>query len=306
MQKLYLCKTILIMLVKKIENKIFELFIGEETKNKIEKTILFISIIGFVIHLLLIYLYKSNLLNVVDHYNLLNNPISAIYTPFSFILVYEIYQLVYYLPRSISTYISKQYEIITLIIIRRIFKDISNLDLNQNILTNDININLFIDLLASLILFFLIYLFRISSKKSEFIVSDSLKLLKFIKIKKWISTILIPLIFIVASFHLIMWCIDFINVKNYSNLESVNNIFFDELFQILILVDVFLLLFSFFNSDMFHNIMRNSGFIISTILIRVSFMTEGLNNVILIVISVLFGLFIQLIYNECNKRKLFT
>ncbi|MAO33203.1 MAG: hypothetical protein CMD03_00400, partial [Flavobacteriales bacterium] len=73
--------------------------------------------------------------------------------------------------------------------------------------------------------------------------------------------------------------------------------FVSRFLKILILVDVFLLLFSFFNSDMFHNIMRNSGFIISTILIRVSFMTEGLNNVILIVISVLFGLFIQLIYN---------
>ena len=293
------------MMLKKIENKIFELFIGEATKNKIEKTILFVSIIGFIIHLLLIYLYKSNLLNIVDHYNLLNNPISAIYTPFSFILIYEIYQLIYYLPRSISTYISKQYEIITLIIIRRIFKDISNLDLNKNILTNDININLFIDLFAALVLFFLIYLFRINSKKSLSVVSDKLKLSKFIQIKKWISTILVPLIVIIASIHLVQWCMDFIKVKDYSNLESINNIFFDELFQILILVDVFLLLFSFFNSDMFHNIMRNSGFIISTILIRVSFMTEGLNNVVLIIISVLFGLFIQLIYNECNKRKLF-
>ena len=148
-----------------MENKFFNLFIGETTKNKIEKLILYISLIGFVIHLILIYLYKSKLLIIQDYYNLLNSPISAIYTPFSFILIYEIYQLIYYLPRSISTYISKQYEIITLIIIRRIFKDISNLDLTKNIVTNSLNENLFIDLIASLILFFLIYLFRISSKK---------------------------------------------------------------------------------------------------------------------------------------------
>ena len=288
-----------------MENKFFNLFIGETTKNKIEKLILYISLIGFVIHLILIYLYKSKLLIIQDHYNLLNSPISAIYTPFSFILIYEIYQLIYYLPRSISTYISKQYEIITLIIIRRIFKDISNLDLTKNIITNSLNENLFIDLIASLILFFLIYLFRISSKKNLSKISDNLKLLKFIKLKKWISTILIPLIFVIATIHLFNWCKDFIYINDPSKLEPINNIFFDELFQILILVDVFLLLFSFFNSDMFHNIMRNSGFIISTILIRVSFMTEGLNNVILIIISVLFGLFIQLIYNECDKRKLF-
>ena len=34
-------------------------------------------------------------------------------------------------------------------------------------------------------------------------------------------------------------------------------------------------------------------------------MTEGLNNVVLIILSVPFGLTIQLIYNECEKRKLF-
>ena len=294
------------MSTNSLENKIFDFFIGEKTKDKIEKIILYISLIGFIIHLLLIYLYKSNLIIIKDDYQLLDNPISAIYTPFSFILIYEIYQLIYYLPRSISTYISKQYEIITLIIVRRIFKDVSNLNLDQNILTNSLNTNLFIDLLASLILFFLIYLFRVNSKKQLNKTSDNKNLLKFIKIKKWLSTILVPLITILDSIHLFAWTKDYIYIQGISNLKSVNNIFFDELFQTLILVDVFLLLFSFFNSDMFHNIMRNSGFIISTILIRVSFMTEGINNVILIIISVLFGLFIQLIYNLCNKEKLFS
>jgi len=286
------------------ENKIFDFFIGEKTKNKIEKSILYISIIGFLIHLLLIYLYKSNLINIEDHYNLLNNPISAIYTPFSFILIYEIYLLIYYLPRSISTYISKQYEIITLIIIRRIFKDISNINIDENILTTGFNNYLFIDLIASLILFFLIYLFRLSTKKELGNVSNNSNLFKFIRIKKWLSTVLIPLIFFLAITHFYTWS-SYVYNNDVINLKSLNTIFFDELFQTLILVDVFLLLFSFFNSDMFHNIMRNSGFIISTILIRLSFMTEGLNNVVLIIISVLFGFFIQLIYNECEKKKLF-
>lgn len=288
------------------ENKIFNLFIGEKTKSKVEKYILCISIIGFIIHLLLIYFKKSNFIQIEDHYNLLNNPISAIYTPFSFILVYEIYQLIYYLPRSISTYISKQYEIITLIIIRRIFKDISNLNLDKNILTNELNLNLFIDLTTSIILFFLIYLFRKNSKKQSSNSSNTINLLRFIRIKKWISSALMPLIIVVALFHLYNWTFDYVNNANEIYLKSLNSIFFDELFQILILVDVFLLLFSFFNSDLFHNIMRNSGFIISTILIRVSFMAEGINNVILIIVSVLFGLFIQMIYNKCEEKNLFN
>ena len=287
------------------ENLIFNFFLSEKSKKIVEKGILYISIIGFLIHLLLIYLSKSSLVSIKDHYGLFNNPIAAIYTPFSFILIYEIYQLIYYLPRSISTYISKQYEIITLIIIRRIFKDISDLNLSQNIITSNMNEYFFIDLLASIILFLLIFLFRLSSRKKINDIVDNINLMRFIRIKKWISSILVPLIIVLAISHLFSWFSEYLSNESISDIKSINTIFFDELFQILILVDVFLLLFSFFNSDLFHNIMRNSAFIISTILIRVSFMTEGLNNVILIILSVLFGLTIQLIYNECEKRKLF-
>ena len=287
------------------ENLIFNFFLSEKSKKIVEKSILYISIIGFLIHLLLIYLTKSSLITIKDHYGLFNNPIAAIYTPFSFILIYEIYQLIYYLPRSISTYISKQYEIITLIIIRRIFKDISDLNLSQNIITSSMNEYFFIDLLASIILFLLIFLFRLSSRKKINDIIDNINLMRFIRIKKWISSILVPLIIVLAISHLFIWFSEYLSNDSISDIKSINTIFFDELFQILILVDVFLLLFSFFNSDLFHNIMRNSAFIISTILIRVSFMTEGLNNVILIILSVLFGLTIQLIYNECEKRKLF-
>lgn len=293
------------MKLSAIENKIFDFFIGENTKRFVEKTILYISIFGFLVHLLLIYLFQSNVLKIDDPYGLLSSPISAIYTPFSFILIYEIYQLIYYLPRSISVYISKQYEIITLIIIRRIFKDISNLNLNQNLFTSNTNEYLFVDLAAAAILFFLIFLFRFSFKKKKTESPETINLLSFIRVKKWISTVLLPVISLLAIFHFYNWAVDSIYNDKVVYLKSLNSIFFDELFQTLILVDVFLLLFSFFNSDRFHNIMRNSGFIISTILIRLSFMTEGLNNVALIIISVLFGLCIQLIFNECEKKNLF-
>ena len=83
-----------------------------------------------------------------------------------------------------------------------------------------------------------------------------------------------------------------------SSFNDVNSVFFDEFFGILIIVDVFLLLFSFFVTDNFHTIIRNSGFIVSTILIRLSFSTEGLVAVVLVVVSVLFGLFILIIFNR--------
>jgi len=285
-----------------IESKIFDFFISDKSKKNIEKYVLVASVISFIFHLILIYLNKFEVVKIYDPYNLLNNPISAIYTPFSFILIYEIYLLIYYLPRSISTYISKQFEIITLIVIRRIFKNISDMDIKKDLIFNAVNKDIFIDLGAALLLFFLIYLFRRNSIKSER-NSDQESFNTFVRIKKWTSCLLIPILSTLAVINFIIW----LSVSYFNTLElsSINSIFFDEFFQILILVDVLLLIFSFFNSDSFHTIIRNSGFIISTILIRISFMAEGLINIILILSSLLFGLFILLIYNECEKRNLF-
>lgn len=285
-----------------IESKIFDFFISDKSKKNIEKYVLVASVISFIFHLILIYLNKFEVVKIYDPYNLLNNPISAIYTPFSFILIYEIYLLIFYLPRSISTYISKQFEIITLIVIRRIFKDISDMDIAKDLIFNAINKNIFIDLIAALLLFFLIYLFRRNSIKSER-NSDQESFNTFVRIKKWTSCLLIPILSALAVINFVIWLSA--SYFNQVELSSINSIFFDEFFQILILVDVLLLIFSFFNSDSFHTIIRNSGFIISTILIRISFMAEGLINIILILSSLLFGLFILLIYNECEKRNLF-
>jgi len=67
-------------------------------------------------------------------------------------------------------------------------------------------------------------------------------------------------------------------------------------------VDVILLLISFFYTDKFHKIIRNSGFVVSTILIRMSFGVSGLISTILIVAAVLFGLAIIVIHNKYQKN----
>ncbi|WP_439151782.1 hypothetical protein [Winogradskyella sp.] len=84
--------------------------------------------------------------------------------------------------------------------------------------------------------------------------------------------------------------------------EIINNLFFDEFFTVLILVDVVLLLISFFYTDKFHKIIRNSGFVVSTILIRMSFGVSGLVSTVLIISAVLFGLAIILIHNKYEKN----
>ncbi|MDC3129990.1 hypothetical protein OA870_02010 [Bacteroidota bacterium] len=285
-----------------MKNNIFDFFISDTSKKSIEKSILVISLISFLIHLLLIFLANYNIVFSTEN-SILRSPIMAIYTPFSFILIYEIYLLIYYLPRSITLYISKQYEIIALIVIRRLFKDISEMETSTSLFSSTINQNVFIDLSLTILLFFLIYLFR---KNSLSLSSKNLNssMIRFIEIKKWIAVFLIPAFSIMAIYNLSLWIGDtFIKTNVYN--QSINNIFFADFFQVLILVDVFLLIFSFFHSDLFHKIMRNSGFIISTILLRMSFLYEGFSNAIMIISALLFGLLILYIHNKCVKEKLF-
>ena len=285
----------------KIGSKVFDGIFSERNRKIIESFTIWSATIGFIFHLSLVLLNNYSIINIGNESLLLTNPISAIYTPFSIILYYEIFLLIYFLPRSFTTSILKQFEIISLIIIRRIFYDIPKLDLDSgNWFNNPDNLQITYDLICILILFFLIYLFnlvksRIKNKKGNKSIT------KFIDSKKIISIGLIP----------VMLCLFIIGIYNWfsigmeSNFASsfyyVNEVFYNTFFSILIIADVFILLLSFLYTERYSQIMRNTGFIICTILIRLSFSSTGLTNLLLIVSSVLFGLLILKIYSLMNK-----
>lgn len=262
--------------------------------------------ISFVVHLALIYLKRYGLLDLFETSNFFDNPIAAIYTPFSFILIYEVYLLIFYLPRSITTYITKQYEIITLIVIRRIFKDLSNLELSSNWFEIKNDIAFTYDIITALLLFFLIYLFSYLRDNLDHLnlanPLESPQIQQFIKIKKIMASALIPIFIGIGLFTFGGWVTSSVPPNISAALKDVNSLFFDEFFAVLIIVDVLLLLVSFFYTDQFHKVIRNSGFIISTILIRMSFTVEGFINNILIIASIVFGLGILWIHNKFAKN----
>ena len=281
--------------------------LSAQTKEKSETVIVTIAIITFILHLLLIVLVNLHVLQLNDYSKLLSNPIAAIYTPFSFILVYEVYLLVYYLPKSTSTYIGKQYEIIALIIIRRVFKDLSNLQFTTDWFKEKNDIQFSYDLLATIILFALIFVFyRLNQKKEEQQTEKTpitATVARFIKMKNIIAMCLIPIFLVLAIFSFGRWLYEsfFSLTQMVDAIKDINKIFFDDFFTILILIDVLLLLFSFLHTDKFSKVIRNSGFIISTILIKLSFGAEGILNTTLIVVAVLFGVIILGIHNQYEK-----
>lgn len=285
--------------------KILNNFLSENFRERLERIIIGIAIISFLVHLLVIFLVHQDLIHLSS--KLTKSPISAVYTPFSFILVYEVFLLVFYLPRSISSYIGKQYEIITLIVIRRIFKDIGTMELSGNWFQSENDLQFTYDLVTAIILFFLIQQFykKLEQQATKEITNTianktQLKINKFIQLKKTIATILIPVVLVLAIYSFINWIIicQQSHWNDIATFKNINNIFFEDFFILLIIIDVILLLFSFFYSDSFHKIIRNSGFVISTILIKLSFSVHGIINNALILGAVVFGFLILLVHNS--------
>jgi hypothetical protein len=294
--------------ISTVFNSVYSKILSEEARKKSEVVIVIIAIASFLLHLLLIFLVDLKVVAFDGYKELFNNPIAAIYTPFSFILIYEVYLLIYYLPKSTTTYIGKQYEIMTLIVIRRIFKDLSQLQLTPDWFKVPSDLLLTYDLIATMVLFLLILLFYRLNRKSA-VDSEpgelSSEIAQFIKMKTIIAKCLVPIFVLLAIFSLGEWIYDSFFSPNHhmTSIQDVNKIFFDTCFTILILTDVLLLLISFLHTDKFNRVIRNSGFIISTILIKLSFGIEGLLNIILIVVAVLFGVIILAIHNQFDRLK---
>ena len=64
-----------------------------------------------------------------------------------------------------------------------------------------------------------------------------------------------------------------------------------------------ILLISFRYTEEYSKLIRNTGFIISTILLRLSFAATGLVSVVLIASGILFGLIILAIFKRMEKFK---
>jgi hypothetical protein len=284
-----------------------EKLLSANTRNKVEQIILTIAIVSFICHLAIIGLVQWDIIDINKDASLLKSPISAIYTPFSFILIYEVYLLIYYLPQSITIYITKQYEIILLIIMRRLFKDLSNLKISSDWFSIPYDLQFTYDILTSLLIFILIYFFYSQSRRkyshTKYDEIEWAGTTRNKKIKIMIASWLVPIVFILGIYSLVNWMLDvmFTFETSGNSFKNINNVFFEHFFTILVVVDVLLLLVSFFYTDKFHLIARNSGFIISTILIRLSFTVEGLMNNVLVFVAVLFGLLILIIYNKFEK-----
>lgn len=273
------------------------------TRKAIGRWALYLAIFSFIIHLLL-HLFRSYIPGGMEA-ALLRDPISAIYTPFSILLVYEAYLMIYYLRRSTTIYIAKQYEVISLILIRGLFKDMAALDLKIATWSSQHNLEFAADIILVVLAFYLVYWFyRLSGtyKYADFEAMEQKeigpRLKQFIQAKNYLSLALFVVFVILGFQSFFTWIVPTFQHIEQANVVAVNAIFFEQFYNFLIISDVIILLLSFLYSDNFPVIIRNSSFVISTIMLKLSFTAEGLLSQVLILLGIGFGVLMLHVHNR--------
>jgi hypothetical protein len=259
----------------------------------LRRWVVWLSAGGFLFHLGFIFLARNGASEYLPIFGDLDcNYLHAIYTPFSVILFYEVLLLVLALPRSHSRSVGMQFQIISLIVVRRVFKDIGAFrDMESWVLQQDATRTVVVDMCGALAMFFLVFLF--------FWLRDRVApapphpdLDRFLLLKKGVALLSCVVLFSLAAWNLRDWLQSLLLAPKPGDgaHHDLDSYFFPAFFEFMIFADVFLLIVSITYYDRYEYVFRNAGFVISTVLLRVSLSTPKPYDLLLGLIAMLYGL----------------
>lgn len=281
--------------IKRLESTCDQIICRDNLRS-LQKIVVTIAIAAFIINIFLIFLANQMGEPSGIWANIGTNYFASIFTPFGIILFFEVIVLIFALPKSPTRSIARQFEIISLIILFRVFKDVSELkDISKVVNDSAFIRDIAVDMIGSLILFALIALFYLTiryqekSKNISFEREDSV-----LTLKKKIITVVVAII--VAALALIFfgeWFIDLVG-GTYRSFFNVQKIFFESVFTLLIFTDISIVLISYLLNDDYAIDFRNIGFIASIILIRFSLVAEKPIDILLAIFAFVFGVFVNI------------
>ena len=279
-----------------------DLMFSPANKTALKHIAINLSIAGFVFHLLLIFLARS-----LAHPPLLiagagTNYLAAISTPFNFILFYEVLTLIAALPESTTRSIANQFEIVSLIFIRDVFRDIATTGdlVTQHRLTLE-SLPLFMDMWAGFLMFLLVAVFQHIAQKravTSLTAVPSRGTLRFIAQKKVVAAGLATLLLAMAAYNLVILAAAVAHslMTGQGGIESTTT-YYNDVFTVMIFTDVLILILSLVVSGRYEMVFRNAAFVVSIILIRFS-LTEGYPlGAPLALVAMVFGILTLLVFN---------
>ncbi len=263
-----------------------------------------LSAVGFLVHLTLIALarlippLREGLLAGLDR-----NFLHAVYTPFSFILFYEVLLLVLAIPRSLTSSIGKQYEIVSLIVIRGVFKDIGEFtDPTAWLTQTDAAVAVLLDMGAAILMFlFVAAFYRLRQTVVHSRSDDDLN--RFVSIKKMVAVLLCVLLILLAVFNLFQWLTGVFlpSTGEVAPEMDLDQFFFPTFFEFMVFADVLLLILSLPFYERYEYVIRNAGFVISTVLLRFSLTSPKPYDLVVGLVAMVYGLCVLAVFSYYTR-----
>lgn len=221
----------------------------------------------------------------------------AIELAFTVLLIFEILGLIFLIPRSVADAVGKQFEIISLLLLRDAFKEfghyLGKIDWNIDFLWEMGPI--VSDAFGAIVVFLITGLFY-SAQRHIKITGSYEEQTGFVNIKKLISSYL-------ALTFLALGVYDLLTAYQTNRFTYSLELFY----TLLIFADVFILLFSLRYTTKYLNLFRYSSFALATIFLRLTLSAPPYFNVLLAAIAGLMVLGVTYIYNGMiSKSKTIT
>ena len=272
---------------------IFDALDSPAVRAWLERLVVTAAAVGFLVHLSVIGIARQfpdlpqTLFEGID-----KSPLHAVYTPFSVILFYEVILLVFALATSHTGEVAKQYQIISLIVVRGVFKDIGGFHDLENWLAEPTAVKaVLFDMGGALLMFLIVTGFNLLRHVTPKMPTHR-NLEGFIQLKKAVAVLLLVVLVTLALLNLASWAglVEQLPALLAPPPIDVDLFFFPRFFEFMIFTDVFLLIVSLAYYDRYEHVFRNAGFVISTVLLRVSLSTPKPYDVALSLSAMLYGL----------------
>ena len=215
------------------------------------------------------------------------SPFFAVEISFTILLVFEILGLIFLLPKSVADSIGKQFEIISLLLLRDAFKEFGHymgeLNWDPKLLLE--LLPMVADGFGAVLIFGMTVLFY-RTQKHQKITQSNEEQSEFIAVKKVISLYLALVFFLIVA----------LDISRAWNTGEVS-FSIQSFYTLLIFTDIFILIFSLRYSSKYYNLFRYSSFALATLFLRLTISAPAYYNVVLAVIAGGLVLGVTAIYN---------
>lgn len=246
----------------------------------LHRKISFGLVLFFLTSLIGIELNRLNLLPVQLSSIIPDNHFFAVQAAFTVVLILEVISLVFTIPCSFSRSVGKQFEILSLILMRNAFKELTYFAEPITFAGNQHAVlSILSDGFGALLIFALLGYYYIIQARGEKESMTPTDLYSFVAAKKGIALLLL-LFFTIMGTRSAMATI----------LGIPHNDFLHDFYTVLILADILVVLLSQCFQPSFYAIFRNSGFAFSTLIIRIALAAPPFYNVLLGLAAALFAI----------------